>query len=340
MATVLSLIGAMLVVGIIIMVHELGHFSIGRACGIKVMEFSVGFGPRIKQWVKNDILYSIRWIFLGGYTKYYGEDEELSDERAFNRQPAGRRALSILAGPMFNLLFAFILVIVTLCAFGDYAPMIAVVNEGSPAQEAGLEPGDVILEMNGVKMDFTMEIDAAKRASDNIRMPVTVRRGGETLSMSVPYEYSGETGSYIVGIQIGGQRVTFGFWQAVALSFKWMFLLVRETILAVLGLFAGRGTENAAGIVYIAAALGAAIRSSVENVLRLGVAISVSLAVCNLLPLPALDGGRLVFIGIEKVFRRPVPRNVEGMIHLVGFALLIMVFLLITYQDLTKLFSG
>lgn len=339
-ATVISMIGALVVLGIIIMVHEFGHFSVGRACKIKVLEFSVGFGPKLKQWVKNDILYSIRWIFLGGYTKFYGEDEELNDKGAFNSQPAGRRALTIFAGPLFNIIFAFLLVIITLCAFGDYAPMIVTVEENSPAQAAGLQVGDVILEMNDVKMDFVMELESAKRESDHITMPITVQRGDQMLSFDVPYEYSEEQSAYIVGIGIGGQRVTFGIGEAMALSFKWMYLLVKETILAIIGLFAGQGTENAAGIVYITAALGAAIRSGLESVLRLGVAISVSLAICNLLPLPALDGGRLVFIGIEKVFRKPVPRNIEGAIHLVGFALLLVVFFLITYQDLSKIFSG
>jgi len=339
-ATVLSIIGALLVIGIIIMVHELGHFSIGRACKIKVVEFSVGFGPKIKQWVKNGILYSIRWIFLGGYTKFYGEDEELHDRDAFNMQPAGRRALTIFAGPMFNIIFAFLLVVITLCAFGDYAPMVAEVYEGSPAQAAGLQAGDVILEMNGVEMDFTMEIDAAKRASNNATMPIKVQRGNQILSFDIPYEYSEAQNAYIVGIGIGGQRVTFGIGEAVSLSFKWMFLLVKETLIAVFGLLAGQGTENAMGVVGMVSYLGAAIRSSIEYVLRLGVAISVSLAVFNLLPLPALDGGRLVFIGIEKLFRKPVPRNVEGAIHFVGFALLIVVFFLITYQDISRMFSG
>ncbi len=340
LATVLSIVGAMLVIGIIIMVHELGHFSVGRACKIKVMEFSVGFGPKIAQWVKKDILYSVRWIFLGGYTKFYGEDEDLNDRLAFNNQPAGRRALTIFAGPVFNILFAFILVIITLGAFGDFAPMIVNVQEGSTAQQAGLQTGDVILEMNGVKMDFEMEIESAKRASDHVSMPITVQRGDQTLEYNIPYVYSEKDNAYIVGISIGGQRKTFDFGEVLALSFKWMFLVVKETILAILGLFAGRGTENAMGVVGMADYLGQAIRSSFESVLRLGVAISISLGICNLLPLPALDGGRLVFIGIEKVFRKPVPRNVEGMIHFVGFALLIVVFILITYQDISKMFSG
>ena len=339
-ATVFSIIGALLVIGIIIMVHELGHFSIGRACKIKVMEFSVGFGPKIKQWVKNDIIYTVRWVLLGGYTKFFGEDEELDDRDSFNKQPAGRRALAIFAGPMFNIIFAFLLVVITLCAFGDYAPMVAAVYEDSPAQAAGLQAGDVILEMNGVAMDFSMEIDSATRASDHVMMPITVQRGDQVLSFDIPYKFDEAQQKYLVGIEIGGQRATFGIGEAIALSFKWMFLLVKETILAIFGLFAGRGTENAMGVVGMVSYLGAAIRSSIEYVLRLGVAISVSLAVFNLLPLPALDGGRLVFIGIEKVFRKPVPRNVEGAIHLVGFALLIVVFFLITYQDISRMFSG
>ncbi len=339
LATVLSIVGAMLVIGIIIMVHELGHYSVGRACKIKVMEFSVGFGPKIKQWVKNDILYSIRWIFLGGYTKFYGEDEDLNDRLAFNNQPAGRRALTIFAGPLFNILFAFVLVIITLGAFGDYAPMIVEVQEGSPAAAAGLQVNDVILQMNGVDMDFLMEFDSAKQAADNISAPITVKRGDETLQFNVPYVYSEENKGYIIGVNIGGQRKTFDFGEAIALSFKWMFLVVKGTILAIFGLFAGQGTENAMGVVGMADVLGQAIRSSFENVLRLGVAISISLGICNLLPLPALDGGRLVFIGIEKVFKKPVPRNVEGMIHFVGFALLIVVFILITYQDLSRMFG-
>ena len=337
LTTILSLIGALLLIGIIIMVHELGHYSIGRACQIKIVEFSVGFGPKIKQWVKNDILYSIRWIFLGGFTKFYGEDEEMDDKLAFNKQPAGRRALTIVAGPMFNIFFAFLLVVVMLCSFGDYAPTVGSLEVGSPAEQSGLMVGDVILEMNGVDMDFTMEVDAAIRAKDNVMMPITVERDGQILSFEVPYEYNEDQQAYVVGIGIGGERVTFGIGEALALSFKWMFLIVRETIVAILGLFAGQGTENMMGMVGMLDVLGTALRSSFELVLRLGVAISVSLAVCNLLPLPALDGGRLVFIGIEKVFKKPVPRNVEGIIHLVGFALFILLFLFITYKDIARM---
>lgn len=335
----LSMIVALLFIGVIIMVHELGHYSIGRACRIKIVEFSVGFGPKIKQWVKNDILYTVRWIFLGGFTKFFGEDEEMDDSRAFNRQPAGRRALTIAAGPVFNIIFAFVLVVVMLGFFGDYVPTVGEVEAGSPAEAAGLQAGDVILSMNGVDMDFYMEIDAAKRAADNVSMPITVERDGKTLSFDIPFHYYEDENAYRVGIAIGAERVTFGVGQALALSFKWIYLLIRETLLAVLGLFAGQGVENVIGVVGMIKELGAAIRSSFETVLRFGVVINASLAVFNLLPLPALDGGRLVFIGIEKVFRKPVPRNVEGVIHLVGFALLMVLFVFITYKDIVRIFG-
>ena len=338
--TILSFIVALVFIGIIIMVHELGHYSIGRACRIKIVEFSVGFGPKIAQWVKKDILYSIRWIFLGGYTKFYGEDEELDDSMSFNKQPAGRRALTIAAGPVFNIVFAFILVVLVLGFFGDYVPTVGEVEAGSPAEQAGLQAGDVILSMNGVKMDFAMEIDSAIRAADNVSMPIVVERDGQKLSFDIPYKYNETAQRYLVGInQIGTERQTFGVGQALALSFKWMYLLIRETLVAIVGLFAGQGVENVMGIVGMVKELGAAIRSSFETVLRFGVVINASLAVFNLLPLPALDGGRLVFIGIEKVFRKPVPRNVEGVIHFVGFVLLIGLFVFVTYKDIARFFG-
>jgi regulator of sigma E protease len=344
--TIISIIGALIVLGIIIMVHEFGHFSIGRACKIKVVEFAVGFGPKIKQWVKNDIIYSVRWLFIGGFTKFYGEDEDTKDKLAFNNQPAGRRALTIAAGPVYNIVFAFLLVILMLCAFGDYVPTVGDVWKGSPADNAGLKVGDRILEMNGVHMDFFLELDSAQRESDGVTMPVTVLRDGKTLSFNIPYKTNltnnnGEVVSgNLIGINLGQERITFGFFQAIGLSFKWMFLILKETVLAILGLFAGRGTQDVSGVVYVVNVLGQAVRSSFENVLRLGVAISASLAIVNLLPLPALDGGRLVFIAIEKIFKKPVPRNVEGMIHFIGFAALMVLFVFITYQDITRMIGG
>lgn len=346
-ATVISIFGAILIIAIIILVHEFGHFLVGRACRIKIVEFGIGFGPKIKKWVKNDIIYSVRWILLGGFTKFYGEDQEKPDKLAFNNQPAGRRALTIAAGPVFNILFAFLLVVIVLCFFGEYEPVIGQVVPGTPADQAGLQAGDVIRSMNGVDMDFAMEIDIALRASDQVTMPITVFRDGQELSFNIPYQYYDSyqfindatnnvdtLSGYKTGILLGGQNVSFGFFEAIAFAFKWMFLYIKQVLISLFGILSGQGTEGLTGIVGIVGTISTALRHSLEGVLKLGVAISLSLAVFNLLPFPALDGGRLVFIGIEKVFRRPVPRNVEGAFHLIGFALLIVLAILITYQDI------
>jgi len=346
LVTAISILGAIIIVGVIIMTHELGHYSIGRACKLKIDEFAVGFGPKIKSWVKNDIKYSIRWFFIGGFTKFHGEDEEASDKDSFNNQPAGKRALAIAAGPVFNIIFAFILVIFTLCVFGDFQLTVGGVWDGSPAQAAGLEPGDVITEMNGVDIDFAMELTDALGASQADTLSITVLKDGREVPLTIQ-KASGLTDNTgktyqdkMAGISFSQQPVTYGFFEAIALSFKWMYFIVKGTIAAVIGLFAGKGTENAIGIAGIVYYLGAAIKSSLQSVLQLGVAISVSLAIMNLLPLPALDGGRLVFIAIEKIFKKPVPRNVEGIIHFVGLAAFFLLFILVTYRDISRIFGG
>jgi len=348
--TALSLIGAILVICIIVVVHEYGHFSIGRACKIKIVEFAVGFGPKIKSWVKNGIIYSIRWLPLGGFTKFYGEDEESDEKLAFNNQPAGRRALTIAAGPVYNIVFALLLVIIVLTAFGDAVPIVAEVWADSPAEAAGLQPGDVILEMNGVEMDFSMELGEAIAASDNKVMDITVQRGDEIISLNVPYQYyqnyilDGDTENpitgYKTGISIGDQRVTYGFFEAFGLAFKWMFVYIKYTLQSLFGIVRTGDVSGMVSIVGVAGMLGLALRTSLENVLRFGVMISASLAIFNLLPLPALDGGRLVFIAIEKIFRKPVPRNVEGIIHFIGFALLMLFAIFIIYKDVAGGFGS
>lgn len=422
LVSIISILGAVIVIGIIIMTHELGHYSIGRACKLKIDEFAVGFGPKIKSWVKNDIKYSIRWLFIGGFTKFHGEDEEAHDKLAFNNQPAGRRALAIAAGPVFNVIFALVLAIFMLCVLGDKIPEITTVRPGSPAQVAGIMPGDRIVEMNGVKTeDFLIETYEAKAAGNDVSMPLSVKRGDETLSFNVPYESvisvgivpegsaaalgglkqgdiivrmngvkteeflktykAGEVDSSailpvivqrfadddyktlslnlthrffdeqavqnnlvwqesrMIGISYGKQ-VTYGFFEALALSFKYIYFILKSTIMAIFGIFAGQGTESLVSLPGIVNYLGVALRSSLQQVLQLGVAISIGLAIANLLPLPALDGGRLVFIAIEKIFRRPVPRKVEGIIHFAGFVALMAIFVLIMYRDISRWIVG
>ncbi len=344
-----SILGAIILVGIIIMAHELGHYSIGRLCKIKIVEFAVGFGPKIKSWVKNGIIYSIRWLPLGGFTKFYGEDEETKDTDSFNSQPPGKRALTIAAGPIFNIILAVIIAVVFLMAFGEYNLNVADVWEGSPAQEAGLMEGDVITSLNGSETEFYWQMGSAVQRANNESLSLTVLRDGQELSFDIQKEYydtipeanrNGRTdedmvvNNYMAGLTFGSDNIKYGFFESIAMSFRWTFLVLKETLLAVVGIFTGRGTDNVSSIVVVVQELAFALKNSFEGVLKLCAAINISLAVINLLPLPALDGGRLVFIGIEKIFRKPVPRKVEGMIHFVGFVLLVGAMLLIVFRDI------
>ncbi len=360
--TILSILGAIIILGIIIMTHELGHYRIGRLCKISIVEFAIGFGPKIKSWVKNGIKYSIRWIWVGGYTKFHGEDDEIDDPKAFNKQPAGRRALSIFAGPMFNILFAFILAIIILCSFGENVLTVGEVWEGSPAQEAGLQKDDIVTSLNGVEMDFYMELESAQRQAKPDKVALSVLRGDEEISFTIPkvyYEQIPEANrgertdeemvvkGNMAGLSFGKQRVTYGFFEAIGKTFKWIYVLLRETLVSIVATFAAlfgvgdkAALDNTIGIVQIVGILGEAIKTSLENVLQIGVMISMSLAIINLIPFPALDGGRLVFIGIEKVFKKPVPRKVEGIIHFAGFIILLGLMGLIVYKDIVTMIGG
>lgn len=349
--TALSIIGAILIICIIILVHEFGHYSIGRACKIKIVEFAVGFGPKIKSWVKNGIIYSIRWLPLGGFTKFYGEDEESDAKLAFNNQPAGRRALAIAAGPVYNIIFAILLVAVLLCSYDSSSPYIAYVWPDSTAEAAGLQAGDEIIEMNGVKTNFMLDYSYANTKSDKKTLNITVQRGSEVIPLKIPYhyyenytnEYLTGLGSntlltgYYTGLSINGQHL--GFFEAVIQSFGWIFTYIKYTLIGLLGIMKTGDTSDISSIVGVTVGLGRAIQYSFEYVLELGAAISASLAIFNLLPLPALDGGRLIFIGIEKVFRKPVPRNVEGIIHFIGFALLMLIGIIFIYKDVVRGFG-
>ncbi len=341
MTVVISIIVALLILTVIVVVHELGHYGVGRLCKIKILEFAVGFGPKLVKWVRKGIQYSIRALPLGGFVQFYGEDEDKDDKEAFNNQPVGRRFLTVLAGPLMNIIFALLLTVVILMAYGDYVPAIGELRDGSPAQEAGLEVGDIVTSINGVNVDFVAELTGALEKNDVTQnMQITVERDGEALDFSIPYEQQ-EDGSYLVGITFAQTRMHFGFFEAIGLSFKWIYLMISEMLSALAGLiFAGRGAQDVAGIVGIVSIIGEAMRYGFETILRISVLLSINLGIVNLLPLPALDGGRLVFLAYEGISRRPVPRKVEGYIHFAGMVVLFGLMILITWQDIARLIGA
>ncbi|MGI6664016.1 MAG: M50 family metallopeptidase [Christensenellaceae bacterium] len=345
MGTVLTIIIGLLMLTILVVIHEGGHFFVGRACGMRIDEFSVGFGPKLFSREKKGILYSVRALPLGGFVQFYGEDEEVDaayEPRAFNNRPIWQRALTLVAGSLMNIITALIITIFVLTIFGDYVPTVHEVSPDMPAAEVGIEVGDRIVSFNGKKIDFSMEFEQAVAkgfaAQDDVE--VTVLRDGKAIDFTVPLQEDAETGTKKMGIKYDvSARNKFGFFEAIGLSFKWMYLIIVE-MFQVLGalIFKGQGLDGLAGPVGTISLIGQAVRSGPEITLRIAALLSINLGIMNILPFPALDGGRLLFLGIEKLRGKPLPRDKEGYINLAGLVLLFALMIFLTYQDIARLF--
>lgn len=346
MSTILCVIGAVIILGIFVTCHEFGHYFVGKKCGIGIMEFAVGFGPKLWSKVKNGTRYSLRLIPLGGFTQFVGEDEEIPDNpRAFNNAPVWKRFLTILAGPVMNLIFALLMAMIVLVGFGDAAPYIVEVDSTMPAYEAGLMPGDRIAAVDGVAVDFyDFEFDKTALGKglanyEGESVSLKIERDGELMEIDVPIANT-EDGRRI-GISYGIYRRHFSFFEGLALSFKWMYYIIAELLGALWGLVAGTGAiTDLGGIVYTVEIISEVIRTGWENIFRLAAMLSINLGIFNLLPFPALDGGRIVFLGIEKVTKKGVSRNTESIINMVGLFLLFALALVLVVVDIRRMIVG
>ena len=341
-STILSVLGALLVLSVLVTVHELGHYLAGRKLGFTILEFSVGMGPVILKKERKEIQYSLRALPIGGMCRFYGEDQEVADGRCFNAQPAWKRFITIIAGPIMNLLFAIIFAVISLVAYGDYVPSIVELSgTDSPAYIGGLQSGDVLYAVNGERIEYYNGTVPMILAAPNDTMVITVERDGKRTDCTLTDFYNAEQQKNIIGITIQPVRKMFGFFPAIGQSFTYVGSTVKEAFSFFGRLFQGNvQSTDVAGPAGIITYLSEAVRSSFENVLRLSVLISISLGIMNLLPLPALDGGRLVFILIEWVRGKPVNPKVEGAVHFAGLLLLFALLIFLTYNDIANLIRG
>lgn len=341
--TALTILSGLLMLTLLVLVHEGGHFFVGKSCDIRIDEFSVGFGPKLWSKKKKDIRYSVRALPLGGFVQFYGEEEEVDaayEPRAFNNRPIWQRALTIAAGPAMNILFALLLTVAVLAGYGDYVPQILSVEEGLPAYEAGLREGDRIVMLNGKRVDFSMEFDAsAIGGSEHITIGVEREDGYHAFELDTVQNE--ETGGRMIGITYTEYaRRRFGIFEALGLSVKWLWLVIKEMFGAIgAAIFGGKGLSELSGPVGTITIVGEAVRYGFETILRMAALLSINLGMMNILPFPALDGGRLLLLGIEKLRGKPLNRKVEAYINLGGLALLFLLMIALTYQDITRLFS-
>ncbi len=349
----MSFVAAVLIFGIIIMIHEFGHFLFAKLNGIGVIEFSLGMGPRLYSFEKGGTRYSVKILPFGGSCMMLGEDEENSDQSAFNNKSVWARISVVAAGPIFNFLLAFLLSMVIVGLTGYQPATVMEVMDGYPAKEAGLLPGDMITEINGrnihSKDDITLYIQTHAGKTMKVEYKRADGNGGvERRSAVIVPQYSEEDGGYLMGVRFDGiAKPVNGIGQLLVHSAYEVKYWIQYVFDAFYMMFHGEVSLNdLSGPVGIVTT----IDDTVDQVIPYGrtvviltlinfcILLSANLGVMNLLPIPALDGGRLVFLFIEAVRGKPIDKEKEGMVHMAGMMLLMALMVLVLFNDVRKLF--
>lgn len=348
----LYVILALLVLGLCVFVHEFGHYMAARACGLTVVEFAVGMGPVLVKWRKNDIDYSIRALPIGGFCSFIGEnpDDGAEDPRNINLQPAWKRLVMTLSGPLMNGVLALVMAVVLMSAIGEYVldNRIYRVDTDSPAQAAGLLRGDEVVAVDGVYYETAEEISAAIGATGENDVTLTLLRDGETIETTVAKRYDEASKRYLMGITFDTERVRMGFFKAVENSVTYCAELLAAMVDTLGQLFTNKEImDSVAGPVGTVSMVTEYTRTSFEEsftdgitmLVNLLVIISMNLGLMNLLPLPALDGGRVVLLVVETVTGKHLSRKAEAIVHFAGLILLLGLIVLITGRDILRLFG-
>lgn len=325
---------------LLIVFHEFGHFIVAKKSGIKVNEFAVGMGPLIYSMEKGETTYSFRAIPIGGYCAMEGEDDESSDPRSFDNAPASKRFLTILAGPVANLIIAVLVFTIVGVIGGVVTTEVSDFIEDSPAKAAGIEKGDEILKINDQVIDDFNDIskvvnDFYKDKDFDKEITVLAKRNGKDLDFAFKPKVDGEN-TYIGIIPA---RRTPGFFEAIGLGFKETGRNVKM-IFTILGrLFTGKLAFGAlSGPVGVLKELGNQAQNGLASLLYFLAYISVNLAVFNLLPIPALDGSKLLTSGIEIITGKKINKKLEEKITMVGFFILLGLILVVSIKDIVNLF--
>ena len=350
MTGILTAIYAILLFSVIIFVHEFGHFIFAKIFGVYVHEFAIGMGPAIFKKQKGETLYSIRIIPMGGYCKMEGEDGESDNPRAFSNKKKWQRLIILSAGAIMNLILGFVVVLgMNMGLDSDYylSTEIAKVTEGTPAYEVGLKEGDKIIKLNGHKINIRSDFSVYNNKET---MDILVKRGNEKLEFSItPRSFlldengniikeSNEEGSRkLAGIEFGKEDKTF--FNTIKYSYYESLFIGKSIILALGDIISGDvSPDQLSGPVGIVNEINTAAKTGFDYLLYLMALITINLGIFNLLPLPALDGGRIFFILIEAIIGKPIAPKYEGLIHAIGFLLLIMLMLYATWNDITRIF--
>jgi regulator of sigma E protease len=351
----------LIVLGIMVFIHELGHFLIAKYFNVKVQKFALGFGPKIAGRQIGETEYSVRYIPLGGFVKMLGENDEddesekISQEdekRAFNKQPVVKRIAIVAAGPIFNLILALFLFSGSYMISGDEVRTTEVgqVTENLPAFKAGIKQGDIITSVDGEPIKSWDDLKSMVQYKVGKPMTMTVKRQGEVINVTIISEETkteNEFGETIKAAQIGivsagkYEQVRYNPLQAIDQGFKATWKWIKLTCLVVVKLFEGVvSVKTLGGPLMMGQLTGELVQHNIGYLIPFVAIISINLGILNLFPIPILDGGLIFFLIVELIMGRPLSVKKREMAQKIGFSLLIALMVLVFYNDILRMFHS
>lgn len=346
----MAILWFVLILGGIVLVHEFGHFIFSKIFGVYVYEFSIGMGPKILHFKKKkgETEYCLRLIPIGGFVSLAGEDADdntkIPKERMLYSKPVWQRLIIMVAGVTFNFIFAFVLLFVMALIYGSTStkPIVANVSEDYPAYEAGIREGDTVLSINGNKVSSFSEMQLYIQTSDGENLEIVLKDtdGNKRTVNLVPKVVTDDEGNknYVVGIGLD-TTVRKGFVNSLDYAVSTMGSLCKLILITLKELIFGRvSVKDLSGPVGIYTVVDEQAKLGFQNIMYLTAYLSVNVGVINLIPFPAFDGGRVVFLIIEKIRRKPIKAKTEAMVNSIGFILLMLLMVVVTLNDIIKLF--
>lgn len=342
----MKIIIAILIFSAIVLFHELGHFLFAKRAGIKVNEFSLGLGPTLCGIQKGETFYSIKLLPFGGACMMEGEDAESDSDRAFNNKSVLNRISVVAAGPIFNFILAFVLAIIVIALMGFDSTQVRGVIDDYPVAEAGIVPGDKITKINNQHVYVGREINLFLSLNPGKEFDLTYERDGKKNTVTIVPEYDEESGRYLAGFTGLTSREKGNVFEVIKYSAFEVRYWIKTTFQSLGMLLTGKvGLKDLSGPVGIVDVIGDTYEESKSdgalyvfvNMVNMAILLTANLGVMNLLPLPALDGGRLVFLIIEGITKKRVPEKIEGTIHFVGLVLLLILMVFVMGNDIFKI---
>jgi regulator of sigma E protease len=340
----MSIVVAIFGLALLIVLHEAGHFLAARLCGMRVERFSIGFGNALVSFKRGDTVYQIAPIPLGGFVQVTGmnpqEEFDHDDPYVYPNRPRWMRFLVLVAGPAANYLTAIVIGLVVLVAYGQYTGTTTVdeIVQGSAAQAAGLQPGDVVAGVGGKAVSKPSDVTQVVRASNGSAIELKVMRSGAPVTMQIAPRKDSSSGTYMIGVRFGQARARGPFLDAVKEAVIMPISLSAVLLKNIWDLITRKIEGGLTGPLGIAKEMAGAAKQGLLKFLEILILISVALGVFNLLPLPGLDGGRIFFVGINSLRRRDMNPTIETKIHMVGIMVLLMLLVVVTFNDIKGIF--